>query len=396
MTNLHEPSTTTPDRGFPESEFRTRTSAAQARLNERGIAALFLTTEHDIRYFSGFHTPFWQSPTRPWFLVVPNSGDPIAVVPSIGESAFRSSWLSDVRTWPAPRPADDGISLLTEVLAEVTRDRTAVIGVPMGHETHLRMPLANWYDLQRRSGGLRWDDATDIVRGLRMVKSPREVEKTAHICRIVSEAFAELPNLLDVGITEREAFRRFRIDILQRGADEVPYLVGGSGTHFDDIIKYPSDRVIAPGDLLMFDTGSMWDGYSSDFDRFFAFGHVDAAAARAHHVVWDATEAGLAMLRPGVTTSDLWRTMAEVMSAGGSLGSGVGRLGHGLGMQLTEWPSNTADDNTVIEEGMVLTLEPGMTFAPGRVMLHEENVVIRSNGPELLSRRASRDIPIIG
>jgi Xaa-Pro aminopeptidase len=65
-------------------------------------------------------------------------------------------------------------------------------------------------------------------------------------------------------------------------------------------------------------------------------------------------------------------------------------------MQLTEWPSNTADDNTIIEEGMVLTLEPGMTFAPGRVMLHEENVVIRSDGPELLSRRANRDIPIIG
>ncbi len=45
---------------------------------------------------------------------------------------------------------------------------------------------------------------------------------------------------------------------------------------------------------------------------------------------------------------------------------------------------------------MVLTLEPGMTFAPGRMMLHEENIVIRADGPEMLSRRAERDIPIIG
>ena len=73
----------------------------------------------------------------------------------------------------------------------------------------------------------------------------------------------------------------------------------------------------------------------------------------------------------------------------------IGRLGHGLGMQVTEWPSNTSDDGTEITEGMVLTLEPGFTWKPGCMMVHEENVVIRSDGPELLSRRAPRDLPVI-
>jgi Xaa-Pro aminopeptidase len=64
-------------------------------------------------------------------------------------------------------------------------------------------------------------------------------------------------------------------------------------------------------------------------------------------------------------------------------------------MQLTEWPSLTEDDGTVLEAGMVLTLEPGMEFAPQRQMVHEENIVITEDGAELLTPRAPADLPII-
>ena len=111
--------------------------------------------------------------------------------------------------------------------------------------------------------------------------------------------------------------------------------------------------------------------------------------------MWDATEAGLDVLRPGVTTSEVFAAMNEVLMANGSLGNDVGRMGHGLGMQVTEWPSHTASDDTIIEENMVLTLEPGLVWAPGKAMVHEENIVVRADGPELLSRRAAPDLPII-
>jgi Xaa-Pro aminopeptidase len=70
-------------------------------------------------------------------------------------------------------------------------------------------------------------------------------------------------------------------------------------------------------------------------------------------------------------------------------------MGHGLGAQLTEWPSLTASDRTPLEPGMVITLEPGMEFATGKMMVHEENIVITENGAEMLSKRSAAEMPII-
>ncbi len=383
-----------PPRGFPEAEYLRRTEAAQEMMVDSGIGCLLVCTEPEVRYFTGFHTPFWQSPTRSWFVIVPTTGRPIAVIPAIGADSMSATWVDSILTWPAPQPDDDGISLLASALGDVVGP-SGTVGIPMGHETHLRMPLNDYAALRARLGGVDFVDATQIVRSLRMVKSEAEIAKVAHICSIVSDSFAALPALVHVGMSEREAFRAFKVDLLQRGADDVPYLVGATGPGFADVIKQPGGRLIEHGDLLMFDTGSMFDGYSSDFDRYYAFGEADPGAEKAYRTVWEATEAGLEAMRPGATTSDAWTAMADVLTAGGSLGNSVGRLGHGLGMQVTEWPSNTADDGTEIVEGMVLTLEPGLTWEPGKLMLHEENVVIRSNGPELLSQRAQPILPVL-
>ncbi|MEI8058278.1 MAG: Xaa-Pro peptidase family protein [Actinomycetes bacterium] len=384
-----------PARGFPRAEFVDRFQRAQQFMVEARLDALLVTTPQQIRYFTGFDSQFWESPTRPWYVVLPVSGSgPIAVIPEIGAPGMAVTWVEDIRTWPAPRPDDDGVTLLSETLREVAGSGGRV-GAELGRELSLRMPLNDLEAVRARSG-VDVVDGTSVVRGCRHVKSELEIDRIRFVCSVASASYAEVPNLYRRGDTERDVVQKYRRDVIARGADTSPYLIGVAGPGgYDNIVMGPTDREIIEGDVLIIDTGTTYDGYFCDFDRNWAFGSPTAEVARAHQVVWDATEAGIAAATPGATVEEVWKAMDLVLTAGGSLGNNVGRLGHGLGLQLTEPPSNMPGDTTVLLPGTVLTIEPGMEFAPGRMMVHEENIVIREDGAELLTVRAPRDLPVI-
>ena len=384
-----------PQRGFPRSEFEQRLERAQRGMATAGLDALLLTTEPEIRWFSGFLTQFWQSPTRPWFLVVGRSGKPIAVIPGIGAPLMARTWIEDIRTWESPRPEDEGVSLLADALRDAGAG-SGRIGLPMGPETTLRMPLNDYARLAELLPATSFVDASDLLRELRMIKSEAEIEKIAHVCGIASDTFDQVPDLAGAGQPLAEAFRAFKIAMLRNGADDVSYLVGASAPGgYDDVIAPPGERPLADGDVLMMDTGTLFDGYFCDFDRNYAIGRTDDDTQRAYDTLYRATDAGWRAARPGATSADLFRAMQAVIVGDGYACGNVGRLGHGLGMQLTEWPSHTASDETVLQRGMVLTLEPGLGIAPGRTMVHEENIVVRDGEAELLSRRAPRELPVL-
>lgn len=308
---------------------------------------------------------------------------------------MRKTWVRDIRTWSSPQPADEGISLLSDTINEMVGGK-AVIGLSKGHESVIRMPLNDLESLRTQLPGMRWMNCTPLIRELRMEKSPAEVAKIRHICQIASDTFDQASDLFEIGQPLDSVFRAFKIAMLQNGADDVPYLVGGAGQGgYSDVISPPSQVPIEAGDILMLDAGSTYEGYYCDFDRNVAFGHASDAAKRAYQTLYQATEAGLAIARPGATCAQVYQAMQSVIEQAGGGAGGVGRMGHGLGMQLTEWPSNMASDHTVIMPNMVLTLEPSMGLGDGKMMVHEENILITEYGPEMLSRRAAPELPII-
>jgi Xaa-Pro aminopeptidase len=362
---------------------------------ERDVDGMLLMAEHDVRYFTGFHTLFWQSPTRPWFVFVPASGKPVAIIPEIGAELMRRSWLTDIRTWSAPCPTDDGVTLLTDLLNPIAA-RGGIIGVMKGHETNLRMPLADWERLIAALPGLQITDVTDIVQRLRMVKSEAEIEKLAHICAIGSATFEQVPQIIHEGLSLEETFRQFRRAALAEGADDAPYVVGAAGRGgYGDVISPPSTRALQKHDVLMLDTGCTWDGHYCDFDRNWTIGAADDDAKRAYDVLWRATQAGIESACPGTTCRELFGAISAVIKEMDQSGGDIGRLGHGLGMQLTEQPSIAAFDDTVLVENMVLTIEPSLSYGDGLMMVHEENIVVRAGGAELLTRRTAPELPIV-
>jgi Xaa-Pro aminopeptidase len=393
MQNM--PNTTAPERGFADIEFSDRTAKAQTLMAKSGLAGLLLMSEQDVRYFTGFHTLFWQSPTRPWFVFVPANGKPIAVIPEIGAELMRRSWLDDIRTWSAPAPQDDGVSLLNDLLAPYAKSG-AQIGVMKGHETGLRMPLGDWERLMAGLPGLQIADVTGLVQGLRMVKSPAEIEKLGHICAIGSAAFNKVPEFIALGMPLEEVFRQFRLAAIGQGADDAPYVVGAADQGgYADVISPPSRRPLQLGDVLMLDTGCTWDGYFCDFDRNWAIGNADDDAKRAYDVLWRATQAGIEAAKPGNTCRDLFMAMSAVISELDKSGGDIGRLGHGLGMQLTEQPSHAAFDETELKENMVLTIEPSLSYGAGLMMVHEENIVVKNDQSMLLTSRAAPELPVV-
>ena len=389
----HSSIITPPPRSFETSEFQQRLSKAQAHMAQSGMDLMLLTTEPEIRYFTGFHTRFWQSPTRPWFVLIPSSGKPIAVIPDIGVALMARSWLDDIRSWSSPDLEDDGIGLLSETIRE-TVGEAGVIGLTKGQESIVRMPLNDLERLQAMFPRARWDDCSPIIRSLRMVKSPAEIAKVRYICHLVSDAFEKAPEIFYTGQSVSEAFREFKKTILNFGADDVPYLVGAAGHNgYADVISPPTETAIAEGDVLMLDTGSEFDGYYSDFDRNFAFSTASEGVKDSYKILYEATEAGSAAAKSGNSCRDVFMAMQAVI--GSDSGSQVGRMGHGLGMQLTEWPSLIPTDNTPLQADMIITLEPSMEIASGKMMVHEENIRITDSGAEFLSRRAPATIPII-
>lgn len=375
-------------RGFPQAEFQARVLRAQRMMAARGLDALLLTTEAEIRYFSGFLTRFWESPTRVWFLIVPASGDPIAVIPAIGAHLMRQTWIADVRTWAAPNYDDDGISLLAAALAEVCGG-TGQVGVPDQMESHVQMPLAGFHALEAVIAPLRIVGDGAIVRTLRMVKSRAEIAKIERACGVADRAFARVAEVAQAGVPLSDVFRGFQGLCLHEGADFVPYVAGAAGQGgYGDVISPADDAPLAAGDILMLDTGLIWDGYYCDFDRNFSVGQPREGIAAAHDMLMQAVQAGADIARAGATMADLFHAMNGVVQAGPE----AGRLGHGLGMRLTEWPSIIADDHTVLEAGMVLTLEPNIATGDGLIMVHEENIVITDGAARFISDfRPDRD-----
>ncbi len=383
---------------FTRSEFEERLARAQKDMHAAGLDAILVSSLANFRYYSGYTPIIAESPARPWFVVLPAVGAPIAVIPHMGLDDMRdASWIERIEHWPSPRPDDEGVSLLASVIGGLPAQH-GTIGAELGPETRLGMPHLDFQELSDRCSA-SIVDASETLRRVRAIKTSAEVERICRAGVCAGEAFAGVPDWVKPGMSERAVHRRFQAELLTAGVDYVRYLSMGSGQGgYSSICRGPIDRKLCDGDILALDTGATIDGYFCDFDRNYAIGHASDEARNAYDILFAATEAGLSVARPGLTCSELWGEMNKVLEAAGVEAGSIGRMGHGLGLALTEQPSLHPDDITVIEDGMVLTLEPGLLYEVGEtrhLMVHEENIAIEKDGATLISPRACEELVVI-
>jgi Xaa-Pro aminopeptidase len=379
---------------FPLAEYETRLAAVHAHMERREIDALVLTNEKNIRYLSGYHNQGWVSPTRARYLVVRRGEHPVAVIPSTNVAGFREmSWVSDVRHWSNPAGAE-GVSILAEAIGGGRRTR---LGIESGPESRWQSTLDDLWDLQRKLPAAELVDAHEIMIGARRIKSAGEIAIMRSLAGEVSEVLDEIEPLRKAE-GEEDIYFSLLQRLIHRRIARTPYLVVVAGSHgYEQINSGPLGRGIGPGSVICVDTGCSKEGYFCDFTRNYSVGDPDEEIASVYSRLYQATQAALEGVRPGRRCCDVWKDMASVLGVAGDA-SPVGRMGHGIGLDLTEPPSISAGDETVLEAGMTITIEPSLVFeAQGRrkIMVHEENLAVTETGYELLTMRAPRAIHVL-
>lgn len=389
---------------FPRTEYENRVERARRLMKQYAFDALLVTSEHNLRYFVGEISTTPHQTTRPRFLLIPSSGEVIGIVPmGIDEFYIETTWVKTCRIWPSPNPKDEGVSTLVKAFADLL-PQNAKIGTELGAESRLGLPAGDFLRVIDAIKPRTFVDASDLIfTPLRMIKSPAEIDRIRTVCAIVSEAFDGLPAKLRHGMTEREACRLFEFECFARGVEKTPRVQGVSGRGgYTRPYGVPSDKVLSDGDLLFIDAGCLFDFYWSDFDRHFAFGKPDPHTQDAYEIVWEATEAGIAAVKPGIPICDIWSSMTGVLNNPKNRGkpTTIGRMGHSMGLWMPELPSVQPDDKTVLKPGMIINIEPSTTYpsyfdGSPKLMLHEEVVVVTEAGAQLLTSRASQTIPVV-
>ena len=171
----------------------------------------------------GLTQPVWQNLTRPRYCVLPASGDPILILPSSNEIvAWRTTpWIKDIRSWVAPNPEDDGVSLCIDALKALA-GKHGRIGAELGRESRVTMPIEDFLRVREGVAPLEFADADWMLRTMRMVKSPAEIALMRYVCQLVSIAFETLPSYVNKGDSEREVAAKFQIEVFKHGGEKNP------------------------------------------------------------------------------------------------------------------------------------------------------------------------------
>lgn len=219
---------------------------------------------------------------------------------------------------------------------------------------------------------------------LRMVKDAAEIDLLQMNAAIADRAMGAAFAAIRPGASESDIAGVIKDHFLSEGASPAFWIVG-SGPNGAFPHHQTGERRLAEGDAIVIDIGGRRQGFPSDITRMAAVGRAPEGYAEVHAVVERAVQAALAAARPGVTARTVDAAARTVIADAGYGDHFVHRTGHGIGIDIHEPPYITSTSETVLEAGMSFSIEPGI-YLPGRFGIRlEEIVVLRDDGPRILS-----------
>lgn len=345
-------------------------------MQRAGVDATCISDPLSIGYLTGF---FANPHERVLALAVRRDGATLVLPGLERDSALARTRGLDLVSY---QDGEDALALVRSALGD-----PAAVAVEREH-----LSLARAEAL----GALDSFDAGEVIRRLRAVKSAAELELLGVAAARTDEVTLRILAELRPGMTERAVAGR--IDELIREAGCVPAFVSivQSGPNSAMPHLGPGQRALGAGDLVLLDFGCRYSHYNGDTTRMAVVGEPDARTRAVHAAVLGAHDAGVAAIRAGALTGDVDAAARRVIVDAGLGEYFIHRLGHGLGLDAHEGPNLTPGGVDRLEEGNVVTVEPGV-YIPGWGGIRiEDDVVVERDGARLLTNaeRAFKVIPV--
>jgi Xaa-Pro aminopeptidase len=355
---------------LPAMDVAARSARLRTRMATEGLPALLVTRLPNVRYLTGF------SGSAGVLLVGPEASTLVT------DGRYREQASEQLGTTKVDAKVEIAATqaaqrdVLTRLVAPVSRLGLEAHGVTWAQQRS----YADWF------AGVELVPTEHLVEDLRAVKEPSEVARIAAACSIADDALAAVLGRLRERPTEREFALDLEWAMRERGA---------SGTSFETIVASgpngakpharPTDRHIETGELVVVDFGCVVDGYCSDMTRTVSVGDPGSAARAVWDTVAESQAAGRDAVRAGVECASVDRASRAVIERAGWGDAFAHGTGHGVGLEIHEAPRVAASAGGTLEEGQVVTVEPGV-YLPGVGGVRiEDTVVVTRDGADALT-----------
>jgi Xaa-Pro aminopeptidase len=350
----------------------TRLKALRQRMRETGTGLVALAPGSHMDWVLGFHP---HPDERPCLLLIGPETEAF-LMPALNAEG---SWeFTDIafHSWADDEGPD---AALRAALAAIGATAPGLVALDETMRADIALLL-----IDALPADTRRDFTPATLGGLRMRKDDAEYARLKMNAGIADRAMQAAFSALRPGMSEKELAAEIRAHFSSEGASPQFWIVGaGSNGAFPH--HSASDRVIQEGDAVVIDIGGRKQGFPSDITRMAVVGLPPEGYGEIHTIVEKAVQAALKAARPGVLARAVDAAARKVITDAGYGEYFVHRTGHGMGIDGHEPPYITATSQTVLEEGMVFSIEPGI-YLPGRFGIRLEDIVIlRENSPEILS-----------
>lgn len=343
-----------------------RLQQLREKLVKEDLDGLLIESPYNRRYLSGF------TGTAGALLIGQNEAKLITDFRYVEQASLQA---------PAFEIVEHQIPLVQEVAKQAKKMGITKLGFEQDQLTYQQ------YEMYKKQLAMAFVPVSGFVEELRLIKDEQELTILQEAANIADDAFSHILRYIRAGVSERDVANELEFFMRKQGATSSSFdIIVASGVRSALPHGVASEKKIQKGELVTLDFGAYYKGYCSDITRTIAVGDVSEKLKDIYETVLQAQLCGMNGIKAGMTGKEADALTRDYISSKG-YGQYFGHsTGHGIGLEIHEGPTLSLRSNLVLKEGMVVTVEPGIYIAGIGGTRIEDDIIIRANGNEALTK----------